>query len=63
MSEEREVMDVDEEAYREGRLLVALKGYAITPYFPTLVTNSKKAFISEGEEIMKEAIEYNSKNL
>lgn len=53
---EREVMDVDEEAYRAGRLAATLKGYAKTPYAPLLLLGGKETVISRDEELMKEAV-------
>ncbi|MHA1607873.1 MAG: ATP-NAD kinase family protein [Candidatus Freyarchaeota archaeon] len=38
---EAEVLDVDEDAFRQGKLLVKLKGYALTPYEPTLLQGAK----------------------
>ncbi|MFQ6054076.1 MAG: ATP-NAD kinase family protein, partial [Candidatus Bathyarchaeia archaeon] len=52
---EREVMDIDEEAYRGGRLSASLKGYAVTPYAAPLVLNGKMA-TGVDEELMKEAV-------
>lgn len=40
---EAEVMDVDEEAFREGRLSAALHGYMLIPYYPSLVQSVKTA--------------------
>ncbi|MHA1269591.1 MAG: ATP-NAD kinase family protein [Candidatus Helarchaeota archaeon] len=40
---EAEVMDVDEEAFREGLLSTELKGYLIVPYEPSLLQGSKLA--------------------
>jgi len=40
---ESEVMDVDEEAYRQGRLSAKLYGYMLTPYEPYLIQNAKMA--------------------
>lgn len=39
---EAEVMDIDEDAYREGRLSARLKGYACVPYEPTMVQATKE---------------------
>ncbi|MFQ6052956.1 MAG: ATP-NAD kinase family protein [Candidatus Bathyarchaeia archaeon] len=52
---EREVMDIDEEAYRAGRLSASLKGYAVTPYTASLILNGKTASPAD-EELMKEAV-------
>ncbi|MEM2965264.1 MAG: NAD(+)/NADH kinase, partial [Candidatus Bathyarchaeia archaeon] len=52
---EAEVMDVDEEAYRAGRLSISLKGYAKTPYEPGLILSGKEATALD-EEASKEAV-------
>jgi len=52
---EREVMDIDEDAYRAGRLSASLMGYAKTPYSARLVLNGKTAGAAD-EELMKEAV-------
>lgn len=54
---EAEVMDVDEEAYRAGRLSISLKGYAKTPYEPGLILGGKEV-ITMDEEASKEAVAY-----
>ncbi len=41
---EAEVMDVDEEAYREGRLAVKLYGFLIVPQEPFLIQSAKAVF-------------------
>jgi predicted polyphosphate/ATP-dependent NAD kinase len=45
-----EVMDVDEEAYREGTLRTRLIGYARSPYLPGLVQGAKQVFIDQDED-------------
>lgn len=52
---EAEVMDVDEEAYRAGRLSISLKGYAKTPYEQGLILSGKEATTLD-EEASKEAV-------
>ncbi len=52
---EAEVMDVDEEAYRAGRLSIVLKGYAKTPYEAGLILSGKMATALD-EEASKEAV-------
>jgi predicted polyphosphate/ATP-dependent NAD kinase len=46
---EAEVMDIDEEAYRENRLVAKLKGFAKVPYEPTMVQATKEG--STGHEL------------
>jgi len=47
---EAEVMDVDEEAFREGRLSAKLYGYMLTPYEPSYIQGPKMASpITESE--------------
>ncbi len=53
---EREVMDIDEDAYRAGRLTATLKGYAKTPYTPHLLLSGKETVAAVDEELMKESI-------
>ena len=53
---EREVMDIDEEAYRKGILETKLKGYSVTPYESSLVLSEKQAISKPDEGLMKESI-------
>jgi predicted polyphosphate/ATP-dependent NAD kinase len=53
---EREVMDIDEEAYREGYLSAELKGYSRTPFIASLVLTENTAVHTVDEELIKEAI-------
>lgn len=47
---EGEVMDVDEDAFREGRVSARLYGYMVTPYVPALVQGGKvESVVSESE--------------
>jgi len=53
---ERVVMDIDEEAYRSGRLSATLKGYAVTPYVVEMVLGGKSVAFGADEGLMKEAV-------
>jgi predicted polyphosphate/ATP-dependent NAD kinase len=46
---EAEVMDIDEEAFRENRLVAKLKGYALVPYEPVMMQATKEG--STGYEL------------
>jgi predicted polyphosphate/ATP-dependent NAD kinase len=52
---EREVMDVDEQAYRENRLSAKLVGYSKVPYEQSMVQATKSSS-PEDEEVAAEAI-------
>jgi predicted polyphosphate/ATP-dependent NAD kinase len=49
--QEAEVMDVDEEAYRTGRLSAKLYGFVLTPYEPTLLQGMKVASLEVEAEV------------
>jgi predicted polyphosphate/ATP-dependent NAD kinase len=53
---ESEVMDVDEEKYRQNILDTKVYGYALTPYKPLLVQDSKAVYAGGGEEEAKKGI-------
>jgi len=52
---EAEVMDVDEEAFREGRLSAKLYGYMLTPYEPSLIQRAKMASPMTESELRNQA--------
>ena len=52
---EMEVMDVDEEVFRDGRLSAKLYGYMLTPYEPRLIQASKMASPSTESEVRNQA--------
>lgn len=51
-----EVMDVDEEAYRSGRLTARLYGYACVPFVPERIQGGKQVFEQQDEERAKDDI-------
>lgn len=53
--QEAEVMDVDEEAYRVGRLSAKLYGYVMVPYEPSLLQGSKVASLEAEAEADQQA--------
>jgi len=52
---EAEIMDVDEMAFREGRLSAKLYGYMLAPYEPELIQASKMASLSTESEMRNQA--------
>jgi predicted polyphosphate/ATP-dependent NAD kinase len=52
---EAEIVDVDEEAFREGRVSARLYGYALTPYEPHMIQGVKTASPITESEIRNQA--------
>lgn len=52
---EAEVMDVDEQAFREGRLSAELYGYMLSPYEPHLIQGNKMASPMTESEVENQA--------
>ncbi len=52
---EVEVMDVDEDAFREGQLAARLYGYVVTPYSPTLLQGRKLSSSQNKNELYNKA--------
>ncbi len=49
---EAEVMDIDEEAFREGRLSARLYGHVMTPYDPALIQDLKMGSAADEDALM-----------
>lgn len=53
---EREVMDIDEEAFRRDEFSIKLHGYLLVPVVEGLIQSSKSIYSGVDEELSKEAI-------
>ncbi|MCK4637337.1 MAG: NAD(+)/NADH kinase, partial [Methanomicrobia archaeon] len=53
---EAEIMDIDEEMYRQNNFDIKLFGYAQTIYVPNLIQRRKSTFQSESEDVSKRNI-------
>lgn len=51
-----DVLDIDEDSYREDKFKMNLYGYLKTPYIPNLIQDAKTLFEGQDEEIAKEGI-------
>ncbi|WFA08711.1 ATP-NAD kinase family protein [Tissierella sp. Yu-01] len=52
-TKDAEVMDIDEEAFRDGVVTAKLYGYMKIPYIPELVQNQKSGGIATEEDVLK----------
>ncbi len=60
---EAEVLDIDEDAYRKGRLSIALYGHVRIPYMPEMVQGSKREYFGDEDSSKEEIAEYLVENM
>ncbi|MEL9909360.1 MAG: ATP-NAD kinase family protein [Desulfurococcus sp.] len=53
---EREVLDIDEEAFRQDKIAIRVYGYLKTPVYPGLIQAGKSIYSGIDEELNKESI-------
>ena len=58
-----EVLDIDENAYRNGKLSISLYGHVMIPYISEMVQDSKKEYFGDERSSKEEIAEYMVENM